>query len=83
MLKILLWCFVLYIVYKLIVDVIWPVSKTVSTMKKTMQQMQEQQQTFNQQYTNPAYNTKPKESSNSKTGTTNTNTEYIDFEELK
>jgi Sec-independent protein translocase protein TatA len=83
MLKFILWAFVLYFIYKLIVDLIWPVSKTVRSMKKTVQQMQEQQRVYEQQYSNPAYTTQAKESSKPQAGTTNTNTEYIDFEEVK
>ncbi len=79
MLKLIFWCFVIYSIYRLVFDLIVPVSRTVSKMKQTVQQMQEQQGFQQQQHTTTAQ--KP-QTTDTKTSTS-TNDEYIEFEELK
>jgi Domain of unknown function (DUF4834) len=79
MIKLIFWCFVIYCIYRLVFDLIIPVSKTVSKMKQTVQQMQEQQG-FQQQNTTAQ---QPQPSEPVKPTTTNTNGEYIEFEEVK
>ncbi len=76
MLKDIFWCLIIYLLYRFIFELVVPVAKTVSKMKTTVSQMQEQQQQATQTQTN----TKPQ---SPKGGTTNTNDEYIDFEEIK
>jgi Sec-independent protein translocase protein TatA len=73
------WCIVIYLLYRFIFELVVPIAKTVNKMKTTVSKMQDnQQQTTQQTQTNS--NTK---SQSSKGGTTNTNDEYIDFEEIK
>ena len=78
MIKLIFWCFVIYCLYRFVFELVIPVSKTVSKMKQTVQQMEKnqgpQQQTAKSQPTKEA----PK-----KPTTTNTNDEYIEFEEVK
>ncbi len=78
MIKLIFWCFVIYCLYRFVFELVIPVSKTVSKMKQTVQQMQETQ--GSQQQT--AQNQPPKEETKKPT-TTNTNDEYIEFEEVK
>ena len=59
-------------------ELVLPVSKTVSKMKKTMHQMQENQGF--QQHDAPS---QAKQEVPKKPTTTNTNDEYIEFEEVK
>jgi hypothetical protein len=64
--------------YRFVFELVIPVSRTVSKMKQTVQKMQEQQGF--QQHTTAQ---QPKEEAPKKSTTTNTNDEYIDFEEVK
>jgi hypothetical protein len=64
--------------YRFVFELVIPVSRTVSKMKQTVQQMQEQQG-FQQQTTSQ----QPQPEAPKKSTTTNTNDEYIDFEEVK
>ena len=59
-------------------DLVIPVSKTVSKMKQTVQQMQENKGFQEHTTQNPPQQETPK-----KPTTTNTNDEYIEFEEVK
>ncbi len=79
MVKLIFWCFVIYCIYRFVFDLVIPVSRTVSKMKQTVQQMQEQQ--GSQQKTATAQ--QPQPSDTKKPTTTNTNGEYIEFEEVK
>lgn len=76
--ELIFWCFVIYCVYRFVFELVIPVSKTVSKMKQTVQKMQENQ-AFQQQ---TAQSQPPKEAPKKPT-TTNTNDEYIEFEEVK
>ena len=76
MLADLFWCFIIYLLYRFIFELVIPITKTVSKMKTTVTKMQEQQEQF--QHTQ-----KPNQAQSSKPSTTNINDEYIDFEEVK
>lgn len=78
MIKLIFWCFLIYCLYRFVFELVIPVSRTVSKMKETVQQMQEQQG-FQQQTTAQ----QPQQETPKKASTTNTNGEYIDFEEVK
>ena len=69
----------IYCLYRFVFELVIPVSRTVSKMKQTVQQMQEQQG-FQQHTANAA---QPQPEAPKKSTTTNTNDEYIDFEEVK
>jgi hypothetical protein len=69
--------FVLYILYKLVVDFIIPIYRATKQMKGTMNKMQEQmQQQQRQQQSN--FNTVPPREPKK-----NHSEDYIDFEEVK
>ena len=78
MIKLIFWCFVIYCIYRLVFDLVIPVSKTVSKMKQTVQQMQENKGFQEHTTQKPSEQEPPK-----KPATTNTNDEYIEFEEVK
>jgi hypothetical protein len=78
MIKLIFWCVLIYCLYRFVFELVIPVSRTVSKMKQTVQKMQEEQGF--QQHTTPQ---QPKEEVPKKSTTTNTNDEYIDFEEVK
>jgi hypothetical protein len=78
MIKLIFWCFLIYCLYRFVFELVIPVSRTVSKMKQTVQKMQEQQG-FQQQTTSQ----QPQPEAPKKSTTTNTNDEYIDFEEVK
>ncbi|MFM2048228.1 MAG: hypothetical protein RI955_776 [Bacteroidota bacterium] len=73
MLKFLLELFVLYLVYKLIVDIILPIASATRKTKKMMDEMNQQQQPFQNNTT----------SNSSATKKSSHNDEYIDYEEVK
>jgi hypothetical protein len=66
--------FVLYMLYKLVFNLIVPVSKATSAVRDKMKQMQEEQMRQTQQ--------KPRQTSRNP-DTTTTDGEYIEFEEVK
>lgn len=78
LLKLIFWGFVIYCLYRFVFELVIPVSKTASKLKKTMQQMQENQGFQQHDAQKKAQQEVPK-----KPTTTNTNDEYIDFEEVK
>jgi len=78
MIKLIFWCFLIYCLYRFVFELVIPVSRTVSKMKETVQQMQEQQGF--QQHTTAQ---QPQQEAPKKSTTTNTNGEYIDFEEVR
>lgn len=86
MIKVIATILILYLLYKLVFDFIVPVSRTTSQFKHHVNQMRRQQEeqikreqndTFSQNKTSSA-----KTTSNEKS-TTTTDSEYIDFEDLK
>ncbi|WP_159445059.1 DUF4834 family protein [Filimonas lacunae] len=75
--------FVLYLLYKLVFDLIVPVSRAASQVKNQMRQMQEmQQQQFKQQQTTtqpqPTSQQRPVEEQRKPS-----KDDYLDFEEVK
>ncbi len=72
----LFWCFIIYLLYRFIFELVIPITKTISRMKTTVSKMQEQQEQFHQTQ-------KPNQAQSAKPSTTNINDEYIDFEEVK
>ena len=87
--KLFIYGLVIYLLYKIIFEVVVPVSNGVKTVKKNMEQMQRQQaEAFKQ-----AQNANAQASGQSTTQTNTTGTrpkkeapveaEYIDFEEVK
>ncbi len=87
MLEDLFYCLLVYLLYRFVFELVIPISRTVSKMKKTAVKMQGQNGQFNQtkgpenQPKEPKQTTKT--SQTSKSSTTNINEEYIDFEEIK
>jgi len=86
MMKLLIYGFLIYLLYKIIFDVVLPVRKGVKTVRQNMEEMQrkmaeaQQQNGRNSGFSsqNPT-NTPPKSSIK----TSSTDADYIDFEELK
>ena len=78
LLKLIFWCFIIYCLYRFVFELVLPVSKTVSKMKRTIHQMQE-----NQNYKQHDSSSQAKQEVPKKPTTTNTNDEYIEFEEVK
>lgn len=77
-LRVLLYGFIFYLLYKFIFDFLVPVVKTTQQVKKGFQQMQNQMNQFQQQQADaPAAATDAHPVSKEKAG------EYIDFEEVK
>ena len=77
MIKLILWCFLIYCLYRFIFDLVIPISRTVSKMKEAAQKMQDEQRS--QQHTA----TQQPTAEATKKPTTTINDEYIDFEEVK
>jgi hypothetical protein len=74
--------FILYLLYKLVYNVIVPVSKATSAVRNQMQEMQQEQMRNQQAYErqqSAGFNGAPRNRHDS----TTTDGEYIDFEEVK
>ncbi len=73
--------FILYLLYKLVYNVIVPVTRATTTVRDRMRQMQEEQMREQQPYAGqqPQRNTKGA----SRNDSTTTDGEYIDYEEVK
>ena len=67
--------FIIYIVYKLVFELIVPVSKATTQFKSKMQDVHKMQQDYMQQQQNTSAKSSPKPSSHDE--------DYIDFEEIK
>ncbi len=86
MMKLLIYGFLIYLLYKIIFDVVVPVRKGVKTVRQNMEEMQRKMAEAQQQNArtsgpssqNPT-NTPPKSSIKPNTS----DADYIDFEELK
>ena len=76
MIKFIFYGLVIYLMYKLVFDIVVPISKASAKMKENLHQMQEQQQRFQQEQAqaSQAPKSEPKPS---------TDKDYIEFEELK
>lgn len=75
LLKILLWAFVLYYLYKFVFGVVVPVGKAANQMKTTVQKMQEAAQQQEQQ--------KQQAEQARQQATVKHDADYIEFEEIK
>jgi hypothetical protein len=76
MMKLIIYGLVIYLLYKVIFDVVVPVSKGVKTVKRSMEQMQRQQaEAFRQAQENTTSSGPKKE--------VPVDAEYIEFEEVK
>jgi cellobiose-specific phosphotransferase system component IIA len=75
MIKLIFYGLVVYLIYKLIFELVIPVGKASSQMREKIQQMQDQQN-FQQQQSKPA--AEPQ-----KTPTAKADKDYIEFEEVK
>ena len=75
MIKLIFYGLVVYLIYKLVFELVIPVSKASSQMREKMQQMQDQQNFQQQQYRQAAEPTKAP--------TAKTDQDYIEFEEVK
>ncbi len=75
MIKLIFYGLVVYLIYKLIFELVIPVGKASSQMREKMQQMQDKQN-FQQQQSKPA--AEPQKASAAKT-----DKDYIEFEEVK
>lgn len=71
--------FLIYLVYKLVVNVIIPIYRSAKTMKSQFREMQSQMQDKMQQDQRAGYNnsSRPEQAPVSKEG------DYIDYEEIK
>jgi hypothetical protein len=80
MFKLALWILTIYIIYKFVFELVVPVTKTASQLKKNVQNIQEEQlrqQYQQQQYTQQTHAPKANHSTSANEG------EYIEFEEIK
>jgi cellobiose-specific phosphotransferase system component IIA len=75
MIKLIFYGLVVYLIYKLIFELVIPVGKASSQMREKIQQMQDQQN-FQQQQSKPA--AEPQKAQPAKT-----DKDYIEFEEVK
>ncbi len=71
--------FILYLLYKLVYNVIVPVSKATTTVRNHMHQMQEEQMRGQQSYQQQ----QPQRGAPKRQDSTTTDGEYIDYEEVK
>ncbi len=86
MMKLLFYGFLIYLLYKIIFDVVVPVSKGVKTVRQNMEEMQRKMAESQQfQGTNTGFSTQntPKTSSKTTNKSTEKDADYIDFEEVK
>jgi len=74
--------FILYLLYKLVYNVIVPVSKATTTVRNHMQEMQ-QEQMRNQQTYERQQSAGFNGASRKRHDSTTTDGEYIDYEEIK
>ena len=74
--KLLLYGLVIYFLYKVIFEIVVPVSKGVNTVRQNMEQ-------FQQQNANPPHANNTANTSTPKPTSAPVDAEYIDFEEVK
>lgn len=80
MMKMLLYGLLIYFLYKVIFEIVVPVSKGVKSVRQNMEQMQDAARKAQEQHNAP-YNQQPTQSNKPKV--TSEDAEYIDFEEVK
>ncbi|MEK0423418.1 MAG: hypothetical protein RLZ95_1328 [Bacteroidota bacterium] len=86
MMKMLLYGLLVYFLYKVIFEIVVPVSKGVKTVRQNMEQMQRQQAEAFKQAQNAASSKGPNSNGNSTAAPKKEapiEAEYIDFEEVK
>ena len=77
MMKLVVYGFLIYLLYKIIFDIVIPVSKGVKTVRQNMEQVQRQQaEAFKKAQNNTQTDSPPKKEAP-------IDAEYIDFEEIK
>ncbi|KAF0242557.1 MAG: hypothetical protein Q8K64_08085 [Sediminibacterium sp.] len=82
MFKILFWCLMIYLAYRFIFELVVPVTKTASQLKKKMSEMQQQQAFQQKQYAQYNAEQKP-EQAKPTNSTPPKRDDYIEFEEVK
>lgn len=86
MIKLLIYGFLIYLLYKIIFDVVVPVRKGVKTVRKNMEEMQRKMAEAQQQNASNsgfASQNAPKSAPKVPTKQAEKDADYIDFEELK
>jgi predicted Holliday junction resolvase-like endonuclease len=86
MTKLLIYGFLIYLLYKLIFNVVLPVRKGVKTVRQNMEEMQRKMAEAQQQnanYTGFTNQNAPKEAPKVPKDSAKKDADYIDFEELK
>ena len=86
MTKLLIYGFLIYLLYKIIFNVVLPVSKGVKTVRQNMEEMQRKMAEAQQQNSHNAGFTSqniPKSAPKSTSKPVEKDADYIDFEELK
>jgi hypothetical protein len=86
MTKLLIYGFLIYLLYKLIFNVVLPVRKGVKTVRQNMEEMQRKMaeaQGQNANYTGFTNQNAPKEAPKVPKDSAKNDADYIDFEELK
>jgi hypothetical protein len=86
MTKLLIYGFLIYLLYKLVFNVVLPVRKGVKTVRQNMEEMQRKMaeaQGQNANYTGFSNQNSPKEAPKSTKDPVKKDADYIDFEELK
>lgn len=80
MVKILFWCLFIYFMYRLIFDLVIPVSRTASQLKRKVSEMQQQQQ---QAFQEQQQRYQPNTAQTQQASAAPKKDDYIEFEELK
>jgi predicted Holliday junction resolvase-like endonuclease len=86
MTKLLIYGFLIYLLYKLVFNVVLPVRKGVKTVRQNMEEMQRKMAEAQQQnanYSGFANQNPPKEAPKSSNESFKKDADYIDFEEVK
>ncbi len=86
MTKLLIYGFLIYLLYKLVFNVVLPVRKGVKTVRQNMEEMQRKMaeaQGQNANYTGFTNQNAPKEAPKSNKDSGKKDADYIDFEEVK
>ena len=86
MMKLLFYGFLIYLLYKVIFDVVVPVRKGVKTVRQNMEEMQRKMAEAQQQngnYSGFTTQNPPKSAPKSSSESVKKDADYIDFEELK
>lgn len=82
MFKIVFWCLIIYGLYRFIFELVVPVTKTASQLKKKMSEMQQQQAFQQKQYAQYHAEQKPEQAKPTHSNPPKRD-DYIEFEEVK